>query len=101
MFERVEVSCKLCTRNVNDIVHHFILDCPVLYRSRGHLMDKIVNSLPIETYVKFTYKSENVMINTILGSREYEVIPEEEWSDFILSASEGITTMLKDMRIFL
>jgi hypothetical protein len=41
------------------------------------------------------------MVNTILGSRVNEAIPEEEWSDFMLSVSEGITTMLKDTRTFL
>ena len=100
-YETEEVSCKLCKRKVNDIVQHFILDCPVLYKSREYLMHLIVNSLTVNTYVKLTYNLDSVIVGTILGSKDDDVIPEEEWASYMLSVSEGITVMIKDMRALL
>lgn len=78
------MSFKLCKRKVNDKVQHFTLDCPVLRKSRDYLMHLIVNSLTVNTYVKLTYKSDNVIVGTILGSRDNEVISEEAWAKIML-----------------
>lgn len=64
-------------------------------------MHLIVNSLTVNTYVKLTYNSDSVIVGTILGSKDDDVIPEEEWASYMLSVSEGITVMIKDMRALL
>lgn len=97
-YESDEVLCKLCKRNINDTVQHFILANHVLYKSREYLMHLIVNSLTINTYVKLTYKSDNIIVGTILGSKDSDIFPEKEWVNYILSVPEGITVMIKDMR---
>lgn len=100
-YETEVVICKFCKRNVCDLVQHFILDCPILYKSREHLMDSIVNSVTVNTYVKLTYESEDIMVSTILGKKDPEIIPDEEWQNFLLSTSEGIAGMIKHMRTLL
>lgn len=64
-------------------------------------MHLIVNSLAVNTYVKLTNNSDSVIVVTILGSKYYDVIPEEELANYTLSVSEGITVMIKDKRALL
>lgn len=61
-------------------------------------MQLIVNSMTINTCVKLTSKSNNIIVGTILGSKDNDVILEEEWVNYLLSVPEGTIVMLKDMR---
>lgn len=61
-------------------------------------MQLIVNSMTINTCVKLTSKSDNIIVGTILGSKDNDVILEEEWVNYLLSGPEGTIVMLKDMR---
>lgn len=100
-YEAEKMSCKLCKRKVNDIVQHFILDNPVLYKIREYLMHLVVNSLTVNTYVKLTYNSDGIIVGTILGSKDNDVIQEKEWANYMLSVSKGITVMIIDLRALL
>lgn len=88
------MSCKLCKRIVNDIVQHFIPDCPVLYKSRDYLMHLVVNSLTVNTNVKLTYNSDREKVGTILGFNDNGVIAEEEW---VICKHTAPTTCLMDL----
>lgn len=61
-------------------------------------MQLIVNSMTINTCVKLTSKSDNIIVGTILGSKDNDVILEEEWIKYLLSVPGGTIVMLKDMR---
>lgn len=58
----------------------------------------IVNSLTMNTFVKLTSKSNNIIVCSILGTKDNDVIPEEEWVNYLLSVPEDIIMMIKDMR---
>lgn len=61
-------------------------------------MQLIVNSMTINTCVKLTSKSYSIIVGTILGSKDNDVILEEEWINYLLSIPGGTIVMLKDMR---
>lgn len=54
--------------------------------------------MTMNTCVKLTSKSDNIIVGTILGSKDNDVILEEEWVNCLLSVPEGTIVMLKDMR---
>lgn len=60
-------------------------------------MHFIVGSMTINTCVKLTSKSDNIKVGNILGSNDNDVIPVEEWVNYLLCVPEGIKVMIKDM----
>jgi hypothetical protein len=83
----------------SDIAAHFILDCIQLYSSRDRMIDGIVNVLNVQNYVDLTTLDDNKIVNSILVSKRYAVIPEDEWEIFMTAVASGQSQMMTEMSI--
>ena len=92
-----EVICKLCKKKSNDIVTHFIIECPTLFQSRDVLLEKVVNCINVRSYVDFSFLEETDQASFLLGDRTKVTLHDDEWNALMVMVATNIKLLLNNM----
>jgi hypothetical protein len=76
----------VCLSNVNDIVGHVVMYCPLLCRKRDELMSIVINELDVHESVAFFSMSDDEILASLLGGNTHSLnsLSDDAWGTFIV-----------------
>ena len=84
-FEREEVNCKLCHQDCMDVSYHFMMECPMLNKSRSKMLNIIATHLDSPSYTDFLKLSNDEKCCSLLGSKQFLNVSDETWQELMLA----------------
>ncbi|KAK6167702.1 hypothetical protein SNE40_021666 [Patella caerulea] len=92
-----DVMCNLCNKMCDDMTKHFMLNCTKLFKERDSLYENILNEIDINLFNDLSNSDEDILIETLLGSRTDHMRPDQisatEWTSFMCIVSKGLSEM--------